>query len=127
MQKNPKDEYQKIKKLKKAVERHQVLSKFMWKVYKPLSAKPETSQEVTLTPRKRKFKSNLAEEKQQLSKTKKTLLEKSKDLENMKNQPGTRQASVELLEKGKEKKQSKNQNLWFEIRGKIEIRGIRYS
>ena len=45
----------------------------------------------------------------------------------MENQPGTRQASVELLEKGKEKKQSKNQNLWFEIRGKIEIRGIRYS
>ena len=127
MQKNPKDEYQKIKKLKKAVERDQVLSEFMWKVYKPPSTKPETSQEGTLTPRKRKFKSDLAEKKQQIGKTKKMLLEKSKDLENMKNQPGTRQASVELLEKGKEKEQSKNQNLWFEIRGKIEIRGIRYS
>ena len=60
MQKNPKDEYQKIKKLKKAVERDQVLSEFTWKVYKPPSTKPETSQEVTLTPRKRKFKSDLA-------------------------------------------------------------------
>ena len=111
MQKNPKDEYQKIKKLKKAVERDQVLSEFMWKVYKPPSTKLETSQEGTLTPRKRKFKSDLAEKKQQIGKTKKMLLEKSKDLENMKNQPGTRQASVELLEKGKEKEQSKNQNL----------------
>ena len=32
------------------------------------------------------------------------LLEKSKDLENMKNQPEIRQTSVELLEKEKEKR-----------------------
>ena len=44
------------------------------------------------------------------------LLEKSKNLENMKNQLVTRQVSVELLEKEKEKEQSKKQNLNFEIR-----------
>ena len=44
------------------------------------------------------------------------LLEKSKNLENMKNQLVTRQVSVELLEKEKEKEQSKNRNLNFEIR-----------
>ena len=44
------------------------------------------------------------------------LLEKSKNLENMKNQLVTRQVSVELLEKEKEKEQSKKQNLSFEIR-----------
>ena len=44
------------------------------------------------------------------------LLEKSKNLENMKNQLVTRQVSVELLEKEKEKEQSKEQNLSFEIR-----------
>ena len=43
------------------------------------------------------------------------LLEKSKNLENMKNQLVTRQVSVELLEKEKEKEQSKKQNLSFEI------------
>ena len=44
------------------------------------------------------------------------LLEKSKNLENMKNQLVTRQVSVELLGKEKEKEQSKNRNLGFEIR-----------
>ena len=44
------------------------------------------------------------------------LLEKCKNLENMKNQLVTRQVSVELLEKEKEKEQSKNRNLNFEIR-----------
>ena len=44
------------------------------------------------------------------------LLEKSKNLENMKNQLVTRQVSLELLEKEKEKEQSKKQNLSFEIR-----------
>ena len=44
------------------------------------------------------------------------LLEKSKNLDNMKNQLVTRQVSVELLEKEKEKEQSKKQNLSFEIR-----------
>ena len=44
------------------------------------------------------------------------LLEKSKNLENMKNQLVTRQVSVELLEKEKEKEESKKQNLSFEIR-----------
>ena len=44
------------------------------------------------------------------------LLEKSKNLENMKNQLVTRQVSVELVEKEKEKEQSKKQNLSFEIR-----------
>ena len=44
------------------------------------------------------------------------LLEKSKNLENMKNQLVTRQVSVELLGKEKEKEQSKIRNLSFEIR-----------
>ena len=44
------------------------------------------------------------------------LLEKSKNPENMKNQLVTRQVSVELLGKEKEKEQSKNRNLGFEIR-----------
>ena len=44
------------------------------------------------------------------------LLEKSKNLENIKNQLVTRQVSVELLGKEKEKEQSKNRNLSFEIR-----------
>ena len=108
-------EYEKIKKLKKTAEKNQVLSEFMWKVYKPPSTKAERSQEVTLSPRKRKLKSDLAEKKQQLGKTKKMLLEKSTDLENMKNQLVARQASVELLEKEKEKEHSENQNLSFEI------------
>ena len=43
------------------------------------------------------------------------LLEKSKDLENVKNQPEIRQTSVELLEKEKEKEHSQNQNLSVEI------------
>ena len=47
--------------------------------------------------------------------TKKILLEQSKDLENMKNQLVTRQASVESLEKEMEKEHSQNQNLSFDI------------
>ena len=84
-------EYPKIKNLKKTEERDQVVSDVMWKVCKPPSTKPERSQEVTLAPRKGKFKLDLAEKKHQLSKTKKMLLEKSKDLENMKNQLGLAQ------------------------------------
>ena len=80
------------------------------------STKTERSQEVTLTPTpKSKFKSDLAEKKQRLSKTNKILLEQSKHLENMKNQLVTRQASVELLEKEMEKECSQNQNLSFDI------------
>ena len=79
------------------------------------STKTERSQEVTLTPCKPKFKSDLAEKKQRLCKTKKILLEQSKDLENMKNQLVTRQASVESLEKEMEKEHSQNQNLSFDI------------
>ena len=37
----------------------------------------ERSQDLSLTPRKQKFKSDLAEKKQQLSRSKKLLLEKS--------------------------------------------------
>ena len=87
----------------------------MWKVYKPPSTKTEQSLEVTLTPRKRKFKADVAEKKQQFSKPKKVLLEKSKNLENMKNQLVMRQVSVELLEKEKQREHSRNQNLSFEI------------
>ena len=79
------------------------------------STKTERSQEVTLTPCKPKFTSDLAEKKQRLCKTKKILLEQSKDLENMKNQLVTRQASVESLEKEMEKEHSQNQNLSFDI------------
>ena len=79
------------------------------------STKTERSQEVTLTPRKPKFKSDLAEKKQRLCKTNKILLEQSKHLENMKNQLVTRQASVESLEKEMEKEYSQNQNLSFDI------------
>ena len=61
-------EYHKIKKLKKTEEQDQVLSEFMWKGYKLPSTKPKRSQEVTLTLLKRKFKSDLVEKKQQLSK-----------------------------------------------------------
>ena len=71
----------------------------MQKVYKLPSANAERNQDLSLTPRKRKFKSDLADKKQQLSKSKKLLLEKSEDLENMKNQLEIRQASMELLEK----------------------------
>ena len=87
----------------------------MWKVYKPSSTNAERSQDLSLTPRKHNFKSDLADKKQQLSKLKKLLLEKSKDLENMKNQLEIGQASVELLEKDKEKEHSQNQNLSVEI------------
>ena len=38
-------EYEKIKRLKKTAEKDQVLSEFMWKLYKPPSTKPERSQE----------------------------------------------------------------------------------
>ena len=69
-------EYSKIKNLKKTEERDQVLSDFMWKVCQLPSTKPERSQEVTLTPRKGKFKLDLAEKKQQLSKTKKNVIRK---------------------------------------------------
>ena len=79
------------------------------------STKTERSQEVTLTPHKPKFKSDLAEKKQRLCKTNKILLEQSKHLENMKNQLVTRQASVESLEKEMEKEYSQNQNLSFDI------------
>ena len=79
------------------------------------STKTERSQELTLTPCKPKFKSYLADKKQRLCKTKKILLEQSKDLENMKNQLVTRQASVESLEKEMEKEHSQNQNLSFDI------------
>ena len=67
----------------------------MQKVYKTPSTNAERSQDLSLTPQKRKFKSDLAEKKQQLSKSKKLLLEKSKDLENMKNKLEIRQASGE--------------------------------
>ena len=79
------------------------------------STKTERSQEVTLTPRKPKFKSYLEDKKQRLCKTNKILLEQSKHLENMKNQLVTRQASVESLEKEMEKEYSQNQNLSFDI------------
>ena len=79
------------------------------------STKTERSQEVTLTPHKPKFKSDLAEKKQRLCKTNKILFEQSKHLENMKNQLVTRQASVESLEKEMEKEYSQNQNLSFDI------------
>ena len=97
-------EYQKMKKLNKSEERDQRLTEFMRKVYKPPSTNAERSQDLSVTPRKRKFKADLAEKKQQLSKSKKLLLEKSKDLENTKNQLEIRQASVELLEKRKAKR-----------------------
>ena len=92
-------EYQKMKKLNKSEERDQLLSEFMQKVYKPPSTNAERSQDLSLTPRKHKFKTDLAEKKQQLNKSKKLLLEKSKDLENMKNQLEITQASVKFLEK----------------------------
>ena len=69
-------EYSKIKNLKKTEERDQVLSDFMWKVCQLQSTKSERSQEVTLTLRKGKFKLDLAEKKQQLSKTKKNVIRK---------------------------------------------------
>ena len=100
-------EYQKMKKLSKSVKRDQRLSEFTWKVYKPLSANAERNQDLSLTPRKRKFKSDLAKKKQQLSKSKKLLLEKSKDLKNMKNRLEIRQAYLILLEKEKGKEHSK--------------------
>ena len=96
-------------------ERHQCQAEFLWKIYKPPSTNSERNQDLSLTPRKRKFKSDLAEKKQQLSKSKKLLLEKSKDLENMENQLEIGQASVEFLEKESEKKHSQNQNLNIEI------------
>ena len=80
-------------------ERDQLLSEFMQKVYKLPSTNVERSQDLSLTPRKHKFKTDLAEKKQQLNKSKKLLLEKSKDLENMKNQLEITQASVKFLEK----------------------------
>ena len=100
-------EYHKMKKLSKSVKRDQRLSEFTWKVYKPLSTNAERNQDLSLTPRKRKFKSDLAVKKQQLSKSKKLLLEKSKDLKNMKNQQEIRQAYLILLEKEKGKEHSK--------------------
>ena len=63
----------------------------MRKVYKPPSINAERNHDLSLTPRKRKFKADLAEKKQQLSKSRKLLLEKSKDLENMKK-PARNQA-----------------------------------
>ena len=66
-----------MKKLNKNEEKYQLLSEFMWKVYKPASTNAERSQDLSLTPRKRKFKSDLAEKKQQLSRSKKLLSEKS--------------------------------------------------
>ena len=92
-------------------QRYQLLSEFIWKVCKPPSRNAERSQDLSLTPRKFKFKSHLAEKKQQLSKSKKFLLEKSKDLDNMKNQVEIRQASVELLGKENRKQHSQNRNL----------------
>ena len=105
--------YQKMKKLNKSEERErdQILSEFIWKICKPPSKNSERSQDLSLTPRKFKFKSHLAEKKQQLSKSKKFLLEKSKDLDNMKNQLEIRQASVELLGKENGKEHSQNRNL----------------
>ena len=79
----------------------------MQKVYKTPSTNAERRQD--------QRKSNLAEKKQQLSKSKKLLLEKSKDLENMKNQLEIRQASVEVLEKENKKEHVQNQNLCVEI------------
>ena len=79
--------------------RDQRQSEFMQKVYKPLSTIAERGQDLSLTPRKHKFKPNLAEKKQQLSKSKKLLLEKSKDLENMKNQLEIRLASMDCWKK----------------------------
>ena len=92
-----------MKKLNKSEERGQRLSEFLWMVYKPQSINAERSQDLSLTTWKHKFKSDLAEKKQQLSKSKKLLLKKSKDPENMKNQLEIRQASVELLKKSKKK------------------------
>ena len=57
-------EYDKMKRLNKREQRDQRLSKFMRKVYKPPSTNAERSQDLSLTPRKHKFKSNLAEKKQ---------------------------------------------------------------
>ena len=74
-----------MKKLKKSEQRDQRQFEFMQKVYKAPSTNAERDQELSLTPWKHKFKANLPEKKQQLSKSKKLLLEKSKDLENMKN------------------------------------------
>ena len=71
--------YEKMKRLNKSEKRDRLLSEFMQKVYKPPSTIGERSQDFNLTPRKRKFKSNLAEKKQELSKSKRLLLEKSKD------------------------------------------------
>ena len=56
--------YDKMKRLNKREQRDQRLSKFMRKVYKPPSTNAERSQDLSLTPRKHKFKSNLAEKKQ---------------------------------------------------------------
>ena len=74
-----------MKKLNKSEERDQRLTEFMRKVYKPPSTNAERNQDLSLAPQKRKFKADLAEKKQQLSKSKKLLLEKSKDPENTKN------------------------------------------
>ena len=57
-------EYDKMKRLNKREQRDQRLSKFMREVYKPPSTNAERSQDLSLTPRKHKFKSNLAEKKQ---------------------------------------------------------------
>ena len=56
--------YDKMKRLNKREQRDQRLSKFMREVYKPPSTNAERSQDLSLTPRKHKFKSNLAEKKQ---------------------------------------------------------------
>ena len=63
-------EYVKIKKLNKSEQRNQHQSEFMGKVYKPPSTNAERGQDLSLTPRKHKFKPNLGDEKQQLSKSK---------------------------------------------------------
>ena len=98
-------EYQKMKKLNESEESDNV-SEFTWKAYKPPSTNAETSQDSRLTPWKHKFKWDLAKKKQHLSKSKKLLLEKRKDLEHMKNQLEIRQAFMKLLEKGNEKEHS---------------------
>ena len=48
-------DYQKMKELNKSEERDQLLSEFMWKVYKPPSTNAERSQDLSLTPWKFKF------------------------------------------------------------------------
>ena len=109
-------EYQKIKKAKENWGKRSGAVRIYVEGLQIPSTKTERSQEVTLTPTpKSKFKSDLAEKKQRLSKTNKILLEQSKHLENMKNQLVTRQASVESLEKEMEKEYSQNQYLSFDI------------